>query len=520
MISRLNSLRAWQLLISRHSPHSFRQVVRLSAADRTRQATLESWQRADFAALDPAWRQLAFGSRPSLSQAEATTSATSHVLRRAYLERPRGHSKTTDIALSCAWILAFAQEPVTGIAAAADREQAQLLLQAIARLVRLNPHLLGHLQVQQERVIHTHTRSRLDVISSDVASSWGLLPDFVICDELCHWTKPDLWHSLVSASAKKPHTLLAVMSNAGVGRTWQWQVREAARTSPEWYFSSLHGPQASWITSETLAEQQRLLPATVFARLWLNQWQQAEGDFVTLDEARACIDPSLTRQERGSPGIHYVAAIDYAEKHDWTVAVILHAEGDRLIVDRMDVAIPQPGRPTPVAWVDHWLTWAAGAFDDIEFVLDEYQLLSVIQHRSAELSLERFSFAGGAGNHALAMLLRQLIIERRVLWYPGCGSRQFDQLDFSHGPTPAEALIHAETTMQPGDENDLAQELATLLLRQSPSGRLRFDHRSEAGFHDDRAFALAAACLKLTKTPISPSYFDLTPPTTDGTFAW
>ncbi|MBA4032636.1 MAG: terminase [Planctomyces sp.] len=544
-------------------------MVKLSAADRAvGKPTLEPWQAADFAPLDPAWRFLALGSRSNSSPQDAGDSQTppqppaplhptvhptdSHILptpweipaappllRRAYLERPRGHSKTSDIALSCAWILAFAREPVNGIAAAADREQAQLLLQAIQRLVRLNPHLLGALQVQQECVVHKTTRSRLDVISSDVASSWGLLPDFVICDELCHWTKPELWHSLVSSAAKKPHTILAVLSNAGLGRTWQWDVREAARTSPEWHFSTLKGPQAAWITPEALAEQQELLPASVYARLWLNEWQQAEGDYVTLEEARACIDSSLVRQDYGKPWIRYVAAIDYAEKHDWTVAVILHAEGDRLVVDRMDVAIPTPGGPTPVAWVDNWLTWAANAFSDIEFVLDEYQLLSIIQTRAVELRLERFSFAGGNGNHALAMLLRQLVIERRVAWYPRCGSPEVDQHDFSHSPSP-QPMSHSSVdsprsfAAQPRElvlgshpqgtdvrgENDLAHELATLILRQLPNNRIRFDHRNEPGFHDDRAFALAAACLKLTNSPPEPHLLKLTPPTPEGTFAW
>ena len=37
------------------------------------------------------------------------------------------------------------------------------------------------------------------MISSDVQSSWGLLPDFVICDELCHWEQPEMWFSLLSS---------------------------------------------------------------------------------------------------------------------------------------------------------------------------------------------------------------------------------------------------------------------------------------------------------------------------------
>jgi hypothetical protein len=46
----------------------------------------------------------------------------------------------------------------------------------------------------KHRIENHHTGSRLTIISSDVNSSWGILPDFVICDELCHWPKPDMWY--------------------------------------------------------------------------------------------------------------------------------------------------------------------------------------------------------------------------------------------------------------------------------------------------------------------------------------
>lgn len=195
----------------------------------------------------------------------------------------------------------------------------------------------------------TGRRVHLEIIASDVRSSWGQLPDFVICDELCHWAKPDLWYSLLSSAAKKPTCVLTVLTNAGIGRGWQWDIREAARTSPDWHFSSLQGSQAPWISDKDLAEQERLLPRPVFDRLWRNLWQHSDGEFVTLAEAEGCCDPSLTEQAAGRPGRQYFAALDYAEKIDRTVGVILHREGERLIVDRMDVVDPCPNVPPPSA---------------------------------------------------------------------------------------------------------------------------------------------------------------------------
>ncbi len=98
------------------------------------------------------------------------------------------------MAIQCAWILQHARDTVRGLAAAADQDQAQLLHAALADHVRRHPELHPDLIVQQHLIRNQRTESRLTVISSDVNSSWGQLPDFVICDELCHWSKPDLWY--------------------------------------------------------------------------------------------------------------------------------------------------------------------------------------------------------------------------------------------------------------------------------------------------------------------------------------
>jgi hypothetical protein len=441
------------------------------------------WQEHDFAALDAAWLALA-GRGPAAT------------IRRAYLERPRGHSKTTDTAVQLAWILQAARHRVTGLAAAADRDQAALLHSAVADLIRQNPDLCPDLRVFAQAIRHRRTHSALEVITSDVGSSWGHLPDFVICDELCHWSQPELWQSLCSSAAKKPQSVLIVLTNAGVGRGWQWSMREIARTSPDWHFSSLAGPQAPWITAAALDEQRRLLPSAVYARLWDNVWQHSDGEFVTLAEAEACRDETLTMRERGDRQCEYVAAVDYAEKHDRTVGVVVHREGEVVIVDRMDVAVPSPGLPVLVQWVEDWMTRIATQFPNVRFVLDEYQLLSVIQRLSGRLAIERFDFAGGRGNHALAMTLRNLIVHRQVRWFPGCGQ------------LPDQA-----------DRDDLETELAALLLRSVSNGRWRIDHRPDG--HDDRAFALGAACLALIRsTTADTDWLAITPPAGDGGIAW
>lgn len=447
--------------------------------------SLQHWQSQDLGSLDRAWEELAGRRR-----------AHRKTIRRAYIERPRGHSKTSDMAVQVAWILIAAKRPLIGLAAAADRDQAGFLHDSLVRLAKANKEALEPLKFVQHEVRNLRNGSRLEVISSDVKSSYGALPDFVVCDELSHWERPEMWYSLLSSAAKKPNCVLTILTNAGVGRGWQWEVREHARTNESWYFSSLDGPHAPWITDDWLAEQQALLPEPVFERLWLNRWQHSDGNFLTLSEVQACCASERAYQHEGQPGRHYVATIDYAEKHDLTVGCVCHREGDMIVVDRMDVVKPLPGQPTQISWVQDWIEDVASRFHHVRFVVDEYQLLGTIQLLEGRYAIQRFAFQSGLGNHKLAVQLRQRILHRQITWYPDCGRI----------PGP--------------HRDDLETELASLILKQSSSGRIRIDHLQDGLHHDDRSFALGVACLELTESDPVASYLHVTPPALEGGFGW
>lgn len=418
----------------------------------------EDWQETDFAALDPAWLRLAGQSVEVPHQ-------------RAYLERPRGHSKTSDIAMSAVWALAFSQRMLAGVAAAGDLDQARLLVDAMRRLVAVNPWLGAFITFQRNAVEAPRTGSRLDVITADVGTSWGLRPDFIVADEVSVWSKPDLWYSLFSAAAKRSRCILLLIGNAGFGQDWRWELREQARSDPAWYFHSLDGPQARWISAGTLDEQRRLLPPGVFARLWLNRWSADGGDFVTLAECQACRDPALAYRSRGQPGVRYVAAVDYGERRDRTVAVVCHRAGDAVVVDRMDVWQPEPGQPVDVASVEGWMDEVQAAFGSPLFVLDPWQMAGTDQRFTAKgFRVERWN-ATGKSQANLAQVLLGLIVNRRVRWYAGAG--------------------------RCGD-GDLERELAALVVKPTAAG-WRFDHA--ANNHDDRAVALGMACVTVMEQP-------------------
>ena len=311
-----------------HDPAAFRDdlIVDVDGEPRRFADVQDPWQRSDFAALDGALMRCNGRSRrPALT--------------RCWLERGRGCSKTTDLAVTVCWALAFATRPIKGYAFAADLDQAALLKDAVETLLRLNPWLGEILTVQEDSVVNVAHRhpgkgARLEVWTSDVKSSYGILPDLIVCDEVVHWEESaeNLWHSLLSSAAKKSTCLLVVITNAGYVTDWQYKVCEIARTDEAWAFRRLDGPAASWITSERLAEQRRMLPPVAFARLWLNQWASGGGDALTPEDIDAAFDPrarpmsgheAFANARASLPDWQFVAGLDLGLTRDHSAVVVL-----------------------------------------------------------------------------------------------------------------------------------------------------------------------------------------------------
>jgi len=328
------------------NPSSFRAdlIVDVDGVARRFGDVQDDWQRDDFAAVDPGlMRCNGRSDKPGLM--------------RAYLERGRGHSKTTDLAVTCCWALAFATRPLRGYCYAADRDQAALLQSAMATVIRLNPWLGGILEVQKNLVLnvaagHPGEGGKLEISTSDVASSYGILPDLIVADELCHWQGDgSLWHSLISSAAKRSNCLLAVISNAGFVDSWQWAVREAARTDEAWLFSRLNGPQASWLTEERLAEQRRMLPAIAYERLWNNCWSASGGDALTPQDIAAAFDDALSPMTGTEKGWLFVGGVDLGLTRDCSAVVVLAVPAGGK-AGRIRLADAKLWKPTPGRKID------------------------------------------------------------------------------------------------------------------------------------------------------------------------
>jgi phage terminase large subunit-like protein len=69
----------------------------------------------------------------------------------------------------------------------------------------------------------------LTVEASDVSSSWGKRPDWVVCDELVEWRRPELWQAIWSATGKRPRSRVIVITTSGWDKShFAWNARNQA----------------------------------------------------------------------------------------------------------------------------------------------------------------------------------------------------------------------------------------------------------------------------------------------------
>jgi phage terminase large subunit-like protein len=367
-----------ELLKLQADPDAFRQalVIDTDAGPRPLGECVDPWQKQDFQSLDSGWQRTVQG-----AEKKAT-------YQRGWLERPRGHSKSADLATMAAWALFASRRRLSGVGAAGDQDQARLLRDAISRLLFLNPWLAKLLQVQEFKVRNPVTDSALEIISSDAPTSYGLTPDFVICDEVVHWRSRDLWDSLISSAAKRSTCMFVVISNAGLSDDWQWKTREVIRKDKHWYFSRLEGPVASWITKDRLEEQERLLPGIAYRRLWLNEWTSGGGDALTEQDIEAAFRLKDRPMMVEMVGYEFVGGLDLGVSRDNSALCILGVDRNREGHGRIRLAYTKTWRPrrgvkVNLSEVERELVEVNQRFKMKQLNYDPYQAVAMAQRLQA-----------------------------------------------------------------------------------------------------------------------------------------
>lgn len=384
-----------------------------------------------------------------------------------FLTRPRGGSKTTDLAgVALAWLAVGAAPGARGYVVASDKDQAALLVDAAAGLVDRTPALKGLVEVGAFKLTAL-SGATVEVLAADGPSAFGLRPALLVLDEFAQWPETRnarrVWSAVLSSAHKVPGCRLVILTSAGEPSHWSNKVLAEARRSDHWRVSETPGP-LPWVDPAELEAQRPLLRDSEFSRLHLNIWTQSEDRLVSPEdlEAAAVLDGPQAPQ----PGRVYLVTLDIGLTNDATVAVVAHAErmGEdrgapkRVVVDRIGRWRGSKRRPVSLTAVEDWLESASREYNHAPLHADPYQAVGLLQRLQARgVRSEKFDFTAqsvGRVGQALHLALRN-----RLLWLP--------------------------------QDADLLSELGRVRLRESTPGSVRLDH--DSGEHDDQAVAIGIA---------------------------
>jgi phage terminase large subunit-like protein len=374
--------------------------------------------------------------------------------------RPRGMSKTTDAALVALAALLTIQPPNSrSLVYAVDADQAALLFERMAAL--LEPLKADDLvRVTQSRITNVRTKAFLTVESSDAPSALGHTPWLVIIDEFCAW--PDtrgprrLWSAVVSSMPKRPDSRLLVISSAGDPGNWTHEVVRQAQEGASWRLSRVPGP-CPWWSPRDVAKQREALSDSAYSWYVLNEFAASENALVSAEDLDAAVDQGVTSRPY-DPDQRYAIGVDLGRKVDASVVAVAHREGERVVVDHVERWLPTRLSPVRLETVEAAVARLQAEYGQAHVRMDPAKGEQMSQSlRERGLSVEEYTFSE-ASIDRLASGLARLFGERRI----------------GLPDLPA-----------------LRDELATVVLKTTPSGRTRIDHHS--GKHDDQAVAVALA---------------------------
>jgi len=241
--------------------------------------------------------------------------------RTCLLMMPRKNGKTElAAALAIDGLLFDGEAGAEVYSAAADKDQASLVFNVAAQMIRNDPELYGQCEIldSQRRIVHRKSGSFYRAISAEAYSKHGFNASRVIYDELHAAPNRELWDVLASSQGARAQPLLIAISTAGYDKhsilyelyAHAKKVRENPALDPTFLPVIYEADQDADWTSEKVwrkanpalddfrsLEEMRIacqrakeIPAqeATFRRLYLNQWTESAARWVPLSYWDAC----------------------------------------------------------------------------------------------------------------------------------------------------------------------------------------------------------------------------------------
>src|SRR5580765_4294900 len=241
--------------------------------------------------------------------------------RTCLLMLPRKNGKTELAAALAIYFLLFDGEIGAEVySAAADKDQAALVFNVAAQMIRNDPELEARVEIidSQKRIVHRASGSFYRAISAEAYSKHGFNASVVIYDEL--HAAPDrlLWDVLATSQGARAQPLLMAITTAGYDRTSiLWELYSHAKRvavdpslDPTFLPILYEAPMDADWTDEAvwhacnpalgdfrsleemriLCERAKLIPAqeNTFRRLYLILWAPANTAYFARDKWDGC----------------------------------------------------------------------------------------------------------------------------------------------------------------------------------------------------------------------------------------
>jgi phage terminase large subunit-like protein len=278
------------------------------------------------------------------------------VIRTALVELPTRNGKTELAAAIALYMLMGDQEQGAEVySVAVDTDQASLVFNVAATMVRRDPELAARLEVipSRRRILHHASGSAYKVLASDAPSALGVNASGIVMDELAAWPVRDLYDVMSSRTGSRRAPLTLIITTAGdsdsefgVGaevHAYATRVRDGILTDPSFLPIIYAAPEdadpwaeATWRACNpalgdfrsleefrVAARQAREVPGreASFKKLYLNQWgTHAETRWLDMSSWDACGEPVDPEALRGQPCI---VGVDLSNNIDLSAVVAI-----------------------------------------------------------------------------------------------------------------------------------------------------------------------------------------------------
>lgn len=324
--------------------------------------------------------------------------------------KPRGAGKT-DLVAAALLAIALIQAP-TGArcyAAAADKDQARLVIDSIRAYVRRTPLLSQEFDVRQYEAECKRNGVVIEALAADTAGSGGLRPYVLVLDELFQWAGDQprvkaFYEFLVTAIPKIPGSRLVVISTAPHPDHAFTPLVETARTDPRWtlnWWTEADGLcPAPWQDPADIAAIRATLSEGAYQRLFLNRMVAGADMALCSPEDIATLfrNPG---DELADPDVMqgpWVCGLDLSVSGDNTGLAIGTLErtkhGQRVVIAETRTWKPTRERPLNQQEVYLAILRLASRFPGLSVVADPYQALGLLERlRGVGVRTQTFNFS-------------------------------------------------------------------------------------------------------------------------------